>query len=165
MPPKTKNGARLRQLSVEGDGLGSDMNLDSDVDGDFDPVQAALELKRIIDGHKKRRFGARRKIEEKYEYRVAEIVKRTEIRLAEREKSRVQSRQKQMNRLVAALEVRDAKQRAVADKIGRFFNDCMNLASLLQTVYASLAEETQLAVLDEEDGQGEKGQARLSKVQ
>lgn len=54
-----------------------------------------------------------------------------------------------MDRLVVAMEARDAKQRAVADKVGRFYNSCMNLTSLLQTVYTGLAEEAQLAVLDE----------------
>ena len=54
-----------------------------------------------------------------------------------------------MNRLVAAMEVRDAKQRAVADNVGRFYNECMNLTSLLQTVYAGLAQEAEQAVLDD----------------
>ncbi|CAK7267272.1 hypothetical protein SEPCBS57363_002512 [Sporothrix epigloea] len=165
MPPRKKSNARPRQFSVDVDGMGSDINMDSDVDGDFDPVQAAMELKRVIDGHKKRRFGARKKIEDKYESKVAEIVKRTEIRLAEREKSRTRTRHEQMDRLVAAMEVRDAKQRAVADKIGRFYNECMNLTSLLQTVYASLAEEAQQAVLDEVEAEGEVGQAKTSNVQ
>ena len=54
-----------------------------------------------------------------------------------------------MDRLVAAMEARDAKQRAVADKVGRFYNSCMNLTSLLQTVYTGLAEKAQVAVLED----------------
>ncbi|CAK7239935.1 MAG: hypothetical protein STHCBS139747_001370 [Sporothrix thermara] len=149
MPPKRTANARPRQLSVEVGGISSDLNMDSDMEGDFDPVQAATELKRIIDGHKKRRFAIRKKIESKYESKVAEIVRRTEARLAERDKGRARTRQEQMNRLVAAMEVRDAKQRAVADNVGRFYNECMNLTSLLQTVYAGLAQEAEQAVLDD----------------
>ena len=50
MPPKRTANARPRQLSVEVGGISSDLNMDSDMEGDFDPVQAATELKRIIDG-------------------------------------------------------------------------------------------------------------------
>lgn len=50
MPPRKKSNDRPRQFSVEIDGMGSDINMDSDADGDFDPVQAAMELKRVIDG-------------------------------------------------------------------------------------------------------------------
>ncbi|CAK7208329.1 hypothetical protein SBRCBS47491_000055 [Sporothrix bragantina] len=159
MPPRKAANARARQPSVDVGGMSSDMNMDSDMDGDFDPVQAATELKRVIDGHKKRRFAFRKKIEGRYESKVAEIVKRTEARLAERDKARARTRQGQMDRLVAAMEVRDAKQRDVADKVGRFYNGCMNLISLLQTVYTGLAEEAQLAVLDDGDRKGEPGRA------
>ncbi|CAK7205909.1 hypothetical protein SEUCBS139899_008689 [Sporothrix eucalyptigena] len=157
MPPRKTANTHKRQLSVETCGMSSDQGLDSDGDGDFDPVQAATELKKVIDGHKKRRFAIRKKIEKKYETKVAEIVKRTETRLAERDKTKARARQEQMDRLVAAMEVRDAKQRAVADKVGRFYNNCMNLTSLLQTVYAGLAEEAKLAVLDNKDINGETG--------
>ncbi|KAL1903058.1 hypothetical protein Sste5346_000342 [Sporothrix stenoceras] len=147
MPPR-KSSTLRRQPSVELGGISSDTGLDSESDG-FDPVQAATELKKVIDEHKKHRFAARKKIEKKYQTKVAEIVKRTEARLAERDKARARTRQEQMDRLVAAMEARDAKQRAVADKVGRFYNSCMNLTSLLQTVYTGLAEEAQLAVLND----------------
>ena len=52
-----------------------------------------------------------------------------------------------MAQLVAAIETRDAKQRAVADRVGRFYDSCMNLTNLLQRVYTGLAEEARQATL------------------
>ncbi|CAK7219725.1 hypothetical protein SCUCBS95973_003915 [Sporothrix curviconia] len=165
MPPRKTTSTRTRQPSVEVGGMDSDLNMDSDIDidsdgdGDFDFMQAAIELKSVIEKNKQRRSIIRKKIEGQYESKVTEIVKRTEARLAERDKARARTRQEQMDRLVAAMEVRDAKQRAVADKVGRFYNACMNLTSLLQTVYAGLAEEAQQAVLDNEQRDGITGRA------
>ncbi|ERT02160.1 uncharacterized protein SPSK_05594 [Sporothrix schenckii 1099-18] len=148
MPPKKLSTSR-RQPSVDLTGLSSDPGVDSDADVDFDPVLAATELKKVIDEHKKHRFAARKKIEKKYQTKVAEIVKRTEARMAERDMAKARTRQEQMGRLVAAMEARDVKQRTVADKVGRFYNSCMNLTSVLQMVYSGLAEDAQKAVLDD----------------
>ena len=49
MPPRTTSSAIRRQPSVDTAGLSSDRGLDSEGDGDFDPVQAATELKKVID--------------------------------------------------------------------------------------------------------------------
>ncbi|OAA61988.1 hypothetical protein SPI_04847 [Niveomyces insectorum RCEF 264] len=149
-PRKTPAPAR-RQLSVETAPINSDPELDSDdLDGGFDPVQAATELKRVIEGHKKQRFAIRKQIEKKYETTVAEIVKRTEKRLADEDKTLARTRQAQLAKLVAAVEAREAAQQAIANKVGRFYDSCANLTSLLETVYKGLSEEARSAQLDEE---------------
>lgn len=48
---------------------------------------------------------------------------------------------------MAAVEERDAQQRTAADKVARFYDGCVNLANLLETVYTGLAAEAQSAEL------------------
>ncbi|EPE05805.1 hypothetical protein F503_08336 [Ophiostoma piceae UAMH 11346] len=150
MPPKRVTRPLQRQLSLETPAMTSDPDIDSDDNG-FNPVKAASALQKSIEGHKKRRFAARKRIEKKYQAKVADIVKLAEARLAERQKNncRAHLRQEQMAQLVAAIETRDAKQRAVADRVGRFYDSCMNLTSLLQRVYTGLAEEARQATLSD----------------
>lgn len=59
-------------------------------------------------------------------------------------------------RLVAAVEIRDARQRAIAEKIGRFYDSCANLTSLLQSVYSGLAEEARRAELGDGSSQASR---------
>ncbi|EFX04758.1 hypothetical protein CMQ_1686 [Grosmannia clavigera kw1407] len=147
MPSRKSGAATQKQHDIDNTVTSIDVDLSSDIDEGFNPVQAATDLKKVVEIHKKRRHAMRKKIEARYEARVTDIVRRTERRLAERDERIAEVRGEQLARLVAAVEGKDTQQRSAAGKVARFYDGCINLANVIESVYTGLAAEAKAADL------------------
>jgi len=118
---------------------------DSDLESLQDSVATAQRVKKAIDAHKKRRFGVRQQIHAQYAKRAAEIRKRAEERLAECRKRCAKAHMERLDRLLKAVEARQSKQRAIAEKLRRLHNDSCTLAAQLVAICEGRAEKARSA--------------------